>query len=110
MSWRGILSYFIRYREGGGLPGMERFVKVDEWGVRRVAFNCSEGKVLGYHEITKGVREMEITKCSSCGAPAAERGATEFGCPECGEPLCRCARCRLQSVPYICRKCGFRGP
>ncbi|MDH7593767.1 MAG: zinc finger domain-containing protein [Methanomicrobiales archaeon] len=53
---------------------------------------------------------MSMMKCSSCGAPAVEKGAVEFGCPECGEPLCRCVRCRQQSVPYVCRKCSFRGP
>ncbi|MDD1673963.1 MAG: zinc finger domain-containing protein [Methanomicrobiales archaeon] len=53
---------------------------------------------------------MEFGKCTSCGAPIAEQGATEFGCPECSAKICRCARCRHQSVVYICPACGFRGP
>ena len=28
-----------------------------------------------------------MAKCTSCNAPLAERGATEFKCPDCGEPL-----------------------
>jgi Zn-ribbon RNA-binding protein len=41
----------------------------------------------------------------------AGKGAAHFPCPDCGEAtLGRCARCRDQSVPYVCPKCGFTGP
>jgi hypothetical protein len=53
---------------------------------------------------------MEISNCTSCNAPLAEQGATEFGCPQCGNMIRRCYRCRMQSVAYICPKCGFWGP
>ncbi|MDO8842129.1 MAG: zinc finger domain-containing protein [Methanocalculus sp.] len=53
---------------------------------------------------------MSMVKCTSCNAPLAERGATEFKCPECSELIRRCARCRLQSIQYVCQKCGFQGP
>jgi len=53
---------------------------------------------------------MTIRKCTSCNAPLALEGATEFACPKCGCEIMRCVRCREQSIPYICPKCGFRGP
>ncbi|MDD1676558.1 MAG: zinc finger domain-containing protein [Methanomicrobiales archaeon] len=53
---------------------------------------------------------MEIRKCTSCNAPLAEIGATEFPCPEDGTLIRRCARCRQQSLAYTCATCGFRGP
>ncbi|HJJ28118.1 MAG TPA: zinc finger domain-containing protein [Methanocorpusculum sp.] len=51
-----------------------------------------------------------MAKCTSCNGPLAERGATEFKCPDCGETIYRCASCRHQSVKYTCPKCGFEGP
>jgi len=53
---------------------------------------------------------MEVKKCTSCSAPLAEQGAAEFGCPECKTVIRRCVRCRMQSIPYVCPKCGFWGP
>ncbi|HZD42601.1 MAG TPA: zinc finger domain-containing protein [Methanomicrobiales archaeon] len=53
---------------------------------------------------------MEIKRCTSCNAPLAETGATEFNCPECTTVIRRCIRCRQQSILYECPKCGFRGP
>ena len=53
---------------------------------------------------------MSDKKCTSCSAPLAEEGATEFGCPACGVEITRCYRCREQSIPYVCPKCGFGGP
>ncbi len=53
---------------------------------------------------------MPTRKCTSCSAPLAQRGATEFGCPKCGHEIRRCFRCREQSIPYICPQCGFSGP
>ncbi|MDD2665682.1 MAG: zinc finger domain-containing protein [Methanocellales archaeon] len=48
--------------------------------------------------------------CISCGVRLTERGFTRFLCPECGEKIGRCTRCRQQSNPYSCAKCGFIGP
>jgi len=53
---------------------------------------------------------MSDKKCTSCSAPLAEEGATEFGCPACGVEINRCYRCREQSIAYVCPKCGFGGP
>jgi hypothetical protein len=53
---------------------------------------------------------MSDKKCTSCNAPLAEEGATKFGCPACGVEISRCYRCREQSIPYVCPKCGFGGP
>jgi predicted RNA-binding Zn-ribbon protein involved in translation (DUF1610 family) len=53
---------------------------------------------------------MADKKCTSCKAPLAEEGATEFGCPSCGTEIKRCYRCREQSIHYTCAKCGFAGP
>ncbi|MGA8542264.1 MAG: zinc finger domain-containing protein [Thermoplasmata archaeon] len=50
-------------------------------------------------------------RCTSCGRAVPAKGATQFPCPSCGEvTIGRCARCRDQSVPYHCPKCGFDGP
>src|SRR5690606_36587460 len=51
-----------------------------------------------------------IRKCTSCNAPLAEEGAAEYGYPTCGYEIRRCVRCREQSIPYRCPKCGFGGP
>ncbi len=53
---------------------------------------------------------MSDKNCTSCNAPLAEEGATEFGCPACGVKIDRCYRCREQSITYVCPKCGFGGP
>jgi predicted RNA-binding Zn-ribbon protein involved in translation (DUF1610 family) len=53
---------------------------------------------------------MPIRKCTSCNSPLAEEGAAEFGCPKCDYQIRRCYRCREQSIPYTCPKCGFGGP
>jgi predicted RNA-binding Zn-ribbon protein involved in translation (DUF1610 family) len=52
---------------------------------------------------------MVFEKCTSCNAPLAEEGWTSFPCPVCGDMICRCERCRHQSIEYACA-CGFRGP
>ncbi|UUX91180.1 zinc finger domain-containing protein [Methanoplanus endosymbiosus] len=53
---------------------------------------------------------MSVEKCTSCKAPLSEPGWTKFECPKCRETIYRCHRCRHQSVPYTCQKCGFEGP
>lgn len=50
-------------------------------------------------------------RCTSSGTALSGAGATHFPCPQCGEvEIGRCGRCRDQSVPYKCPRCGFRGP
>ncbi|MCI4346201.1 MAG: zinc finger domain-containing protein [Thermoplasmata archaeon] len=50
-------------------------------------------------------------RCSSCGLALSGRGVVQFLCPQCGVvTLCRCARCRDQSVAYHCPNCSFAGP
>ncbi|MCC6039534.1 MAG: zinc finger domain-containing protein [Thermofilum sp.] len=56
--------------------------------------------------------ERLLPKCTSCGKLIApyER-AVSFRCPQCGEAVIwRCEKCRRLSNPYVCPKCGFRGP
>ncbi|MDI6889225.1 MAG: zinc finger domain-containing protein [Methanocellales archaeon] len=47
--------------------------------------------------------------CISCGVKLVEPGFARFPCPNCGEEMGRCVKCRKQSNPYRC-KCGFVGP
>ena len=50
-------------------------------------------------------------RCVSCNIEVkAEDGFSIFKCPSCGETIVRCRRCRANSVPYKCPKCGFEGP
>ncbi|MCD5409994.1 MAG: zinc finger domain-containing protein [Methanocellales archaeon] len=48
--------------------------------------------------------------CISCAVKLTGTGFTRFPCPDCGEVIGRCAKCRGQSNPYKCPKCGFIGP
>jgi len=49
-------------------------------------------------------------KCSSCGKEVINR-YSEFKCPQCEEvAVVRCPSCRTLGTPYICNKCGFKGP
>jgi predicted RNA-binding Zn-ribbon protein involved in translation (DUF1610 family) len=76
-------------------------------GTRSVQpFNGSKRDTIGI----LGGAIMSEKKCTSCNAPLAEEGATEFGCPACGVEINRCYRCREQSIAYTCPKCGFGGP
>jgi len=54
---------------------------------------------------TQGTRQ-----CVSCGIQVAGMNAARFACPDCGETIHRCAKCRKQSNLYECPDCGFRGP
>ncbi|MFB6155248.1 MAG: HVO_2753 family zinc finger protein [Haloferacaceae archaeon] len=49
-------------------------------------------------------------QCVSCGISIAGMSAASFKCPECGQQIYRCAKCRKQSNLYECPDCGFRGP
>lgn len=49
-------------------------------------------------------------KCMSCGIPLMGIDSVKFPCPDCGEVISRCNRCRKQSNPYKCPNCGFEGP
>ena len=49
-------------------------------------------------------------RCISCGAYVAiGAGSVKLPCPECGEVVGRCARCRTLGKKYNC-KCGYEGP
>ncbi|MHB1435164.1 MAG: zinc finger domain-containing protein [Thermoplasmata archaeon] len=55
--------------------------------------------------------DSATSRCSSCGVALPAKGSTEFPCPQCGAVrIGRCARCRDQSVHYICPSCAFEGP
>lgn len=50
-------------------------------------------------------------RCTSCGRAVPAKGATQFPCPSCGQAtIGRDARCRDQSVLYVCPNCAFVGP
>jgi len=52
-----------------------------------------------------------VLKCTSCGRSVeTEKYWVRFPCPECGEPITRCERCRKIVVRYKCPKCSFEGP
>lgn len=56
-------------------------------------------------------QEGETThKCVSCGVTIAAMSAARFPCPQCGNHVSRCKRCRKQSTRYNCPDCGFEGP
>ncbi len=49
-------------------------------------------------------------RCVTCSADLSTvEGSVRFKCPNCGEPIYRCGRCRKSSKPWKC-KCGFVGP
>ncbi len=50
--------------------------------------------------------------CTSCGKTITVfENAAKFYCPNCGEVLIwRCEKCRVLARPYVCPKCGFKGP
>jgi len=53
---------------------------------------------------------MEVPTCVSCGVYVeAGGGNVRFPCPECGELIVRCRRCRKLGRRYAC-ECGFSGP
>jgi len=54
-------------------------------------------------------KSKRVESCVSCGVMLVEPGFVRFPCPECGEEIGRCVKCRKQSNPYKC-KCGFIGP
>ena len=49
-------------------------------------------------------------KCVSCGINISGTNAAAFKCPDCGQQIYRCAKCRKQSNLYSCKGCGFTGP
>ncbi|HDD36531.1 MAG: DUF1610 domain-containing protein [Archaeoglobaceae archaeon] len=53
---------------------------------------------------------MDIHKCISCGANLIGANYVKFPCPECGEIIYRCKKCRKLANPYKCENCGFEGP
>ncbi|MBR17555.1 MAG: RNA-binding protein [Euryarchaeota archaeon] len=56
------------------------------------------------------MKAKRVAICTSSGTPLVGEGSTTFPCPNCGRPLGRSKRCRVQSVKYICPECRFEGP
>lgn len=53
---------------------------------------------------------VEELACISCGSYITLcGGSVKFNCPECGEAVARCERCRILGKRYVCQ-CGFSGP
>ncbi|MET1124698.1 MAG: zinc finger domain-containing protein [Archaeoglobaceae archaeon] len=53
---------------------------------------------------------MEIKTCISCGSVLVGANYVALPCPECGETIYRCKKCRRLANPYTCPSCGFVGP
>ncbi len=52
----------------------------------------------------------ERITCITCGAYILiGNGSVKFSCPECGELIGRCVRCKDLGKRFSC-KCGFYGP
>jgi hypothetical protein len=60
--------------------------------------------------MSQAADEQEERRCVSCGINVTGMSAASFKCPECGQQIYRCAKCRKQSNLYECPDCGFRGP
>jgi hypothetical protein len=49
--------------------------------------------------------------CISCGRSInGVKDSVIFPCPNCGNKLFRCGKCRSKSAEYTCAVCGFVGP
>lgn len=54
--------------------------------------------------------QIERAECSTCGKNVeAAESFTVFPCPECGEDIARCGRCKKLKNRYTC-ECGHAGP
>ncbi len=49
--------------------------------------------------------------CISCGRDISIiDDSVVFKCPNCEEDIARCGKCRIRSVEYVSKSCGFVGP
>ena len=49
--------------------------------------------------------------CISCKTKITnDTKSTKFPCPECGEIIIRCGKCRKLGTKWICKNCGTEGP
>jgi len=49
--------------------------------------------------------------CVSCNDDITASGVSvEFKCPNCGQPIVRCGKCRKLMIKWKCPSCGFEGP
>ena len=55
-------------------------------------------------------RTSQERRCVSCGINVSGTNAARFKCPDCGEQIYRCSKCRKQSNLYQCPGCEFTGP
>ncbi|MFB6265503.1 MAG: zinc finger domain-containing protein [Candidatus Nanohaloarchaea archaeon] len=54
---------------------------------------------------------MESDECITCGKNLdAAESFVVFPCPECGEEIARCRRCKKLRNRYECGSCGLTGP
>ena len=60
--------------------------------------------------ILKGAISCQIKSVHPAALRLQKRAQQSFACPACGVEITRCYRCREQSIPYVCPKCGFGGP
>jgi predicted RNA-binding Zn-ribbon protein involved in translation (DUF1610 family) len=49
--------------------------------------------------------------CASCGRDISVIGdSVIFKCPNCGDEIVRCGKCRIKGTEFQCHACGFVGP
>ncbi|MCL4406758.1 zinc finger domain-containing protein [Candidatus Parvarchaeota archaeon] len=49
--------------------------------------------------------------CISCNREISTiKDSVIFKCPNCGNEIARCGKCRGRGVEYTCKVCGFVGP
>ena len=49
--------------------------------------------------------------CTSCSTDITNNsGSVKFKCPKCEHEIVRCSTCRKIVAPFVCQKCGFKGP
>jgi hypothetical protein len=55
--------------------------------------------------------ETEKNFCVSCERDISIiDDSVVFNCPNCGNKISRCGKCRGRGVNYTCKVCGFVGP
>ena len=59
-------------------------------------------------KVRSSAKELECTSCKIRIAGARE--VSRFPCPQCGNEIIRCGKCRRIVSRYVCPKCEFEGP
>ncbi|MCL4399216.1 zinc finger domain-containing protein [Candidatus Parvarchaeota archaeon] len=61
--------------------------------------------------VDKEMQESVVNFCISCGRSiSGVKDSVIFPCPNCGNKIFRCGKCRIKGSEYTCQVCGFVGP